>query len=239
MRLPSLLLIGALAALSLTAISAEARFRRFGWYGPGYYQPSYSSYSYYDPCCAMGGYGSSYASPGYAMDCGSPMTYPAAGYSSVSSDTYQASYTSSYAPPSYGSSSCESSSYGSPSYATPRQGPQLYVPQGDEYASAPQPAANFTIAAYDNYFEPKTLNIPPGTVVQFVNKGEHAHTVTARDGSWDSGDIQPGATYSARFQYAGSYDINCRHHTKDKMEATITVGEAPRSALGTRTAPRY
>src|SRR5512138_1719824 len=42
-------------------------------------------------------------------------------------------------------------------------------------------AATVTVGAYDNYFEPKTICVPPGTTVRWVNYGTHHHTVTSRD----------------------------------------------------------
>jgi putative membrane protein len=45
--------------------------------------------------------------------------------------------------------------------------------------------------------------------------------VSDADGRWDSGDIQPGASFSARFQFPGKYNYLCRHH--QGMTGTITV----------------
>src|SRR5688500_4602362 len=57
--------------------------------------------------------------------------------------------------------------------------------------SAPSVASqSVTIGLYDNYFQPATITIAPGTTVRWVNYGRHAHTVTSNDRSWDSGDVQ-------------------------------------------------
>ena len=91
----------------------------------------------------------------------------------------------------------------------------------------------------DNYFEPTTLNIPPGTTVRWVNYGKHPHTVTSKDGGWGSGDIPRGAAYSATFQYPGTYYYYCRHHTKDKMQGTIVVGAGGRGGPGSSGSSGY
>ena len=113
-------------------------------------------------------------------------------------------------------------------YAPPRYNQPSY---GTGYTDA-GPTTSMRIGAYDNYFEPKTLKVQPGTTVRWVNYGRHAHTVTSSDGQWDSGDIPPGAAYSATFQYPGTYYYYCRHHTQDKMQGTIVVGQGSGSGGG-------
>jgi plastocyanin len=87
-----------------------------------------------------------------------------------------------------------------------------------------------------------TVNVPAGTgsntglnyspastklvvgvngTVTFVNRDTVVHTVTASDGSFDSGDISPGASWSHTFSAAGSYSFHCIYHSW--MKGTITV----------------
>jgi plastocyanin len=89
-----------------------------------------------------------------------------------------------------------------------------------------KPTTVTTVGAYDNRFSPQTINVQLGTTVRWVNYGQHAHTVTANNDSWDSGDIKPGAAYSATFKQPGTYYYYCRHHTQDKMQGVIVVGSA-------------
>lgn len=136
----------------------------------------------------------------------------------------------------HGGGACGAPSYSyapSPMYYSPRMsyrpapmyGERAYrPPQAPQPPQAPAAQAPVSIAAYDNYFEPKTINIAPGTTVRWFNAGQHPHTATAQDDSWDSGDIQPGASYSATFQHPGTYRYYCRHHTQDKMQGVIVVG---------------
>jgi plastocyanin len=107
-----------------------------------------------------------------------------------------------------------------------------YQPSYAPRYSRMRPTTTISVAAYDNYFEPKTINVQPGTTVRWMNYGRHAHTVTANDGRWDSGDIPPGAVYAATFQHPGTYYYYCRHHTKDKMQGTIVVGNGSGGSPG-------
>jgi plastocyanin len=72
-----------------------------------------------------------------------------------------------------------------------------------------------------NYF-PSTFRLVVGTnnTVTFVNQDSTKHTVTANDGSFDSTDIAPGASWTHTFA-AGTYAYHCSYHTW--MKGTITV----------------
>ena len=128
-----------------------------------------------------------------------------------------------------------------PMYYAPGQGAPFMLPRS--VGPAPMPAAPSTpttdaaIRAADNRFDPPTLNVQPGTTVRWTNSGTHAHTVTDRDGKFDSGDIAPGGTYSVTFQTPGTYRYYCKHHKG--MEGTIVVGTAkstgPTPATGAGT----
>ncbi len=115
--------------------------------------------------------------------------------------------------------------YAPPMYYQPMaySGPPMYYQPS--YAPGYSPARpTMVIGAYDDYFQPGTLNVQPGTTVRFVNYGRHTHTVTSKDGRWDSGDLPPGYSYSVTFVTPGTHYYYCRHHTKEKMQGTIVVG---------------
>ncbi|HEX3299783.1 MAG TPA: hypothetical protein VHW68_06680 [Actinomycetota bacterium] len=46
------------------------------------------------------------------------------------------------------------------------------------------------------------MRIQPGRAVEWTNDGETAHTITANDGSWYSGTLDP-ATFSRTFDAGG------------------------------------
>ncbi|MCS6902922.1 MAG: cupredoxin family copper-binding protein, partial [Candidatus Bipolaricaulota bacterium] len=61
-------------------------------------------------------------------------------------------------------------------------------------------------------FNPATVNITPGTTVTWVNEDSIAHTVTSRDGLFDSPTLSRGQRFSYKFDRAGTYGYFCKLH---------------------------
>ena len=102
--------------------------------------------------------------------------------------------------------------------------------------AAAQDAAAVSIVNFA--FEPATLEVPVGTTVTWTNNGGAPHTVTADDGAFDSGTLQPGASFSQTFSAAGTFAYHCTIHPQ--MVATIVVTEgaaAPAEEQPAATAP--
>ena len=72
--------------------------------------------------------------------------------------------------------------------------------------------ATVVIEMSDNDFTPAVVRVAPGTTVVWRNTGRNPHTVTADDGSWDSGDIIPGAEYRRTFPDPGVIRYFCVPH---------------------------
>jgi plastocyanin len=70
-------------------------------------------------------------------------------------------------------------------------------------------------------FNPKRLEIAPGTTVRWTNDDQLVHTVTADDGSWDSGPIEPGQSWSHTFAQPGEFAFHCTPHPF--MKAVVVV----------------
>jgi len=70
-------------------------------------------------------------------------------------------------------------------------------------------------------FSAATLNVATGTTVTWTNNDATTHTVTADDGSFDSGNIAPGATFSHKFSSAGTVPYHCSIHTM--MKASVVI----------------
>lgn len=51
-----------------------------------------------------------------------------------------------------------------------------------------------------------------GQSVTWINIGRQPHTITARDGSFDSGILESGESWSHTFPTAGSFAFHCRVH---------------------------
>lgn len=87
-------------------------------------------------------------------------------------------------------------------------------------AETPQPgAAAVTIRDFE--FEPDTVTIRAGGTVTWMNEGPSTHTVSADDGSFESGDLARGATFSYTFEQPGTYSYHCKPHPF--MRARVVV----------------
>jgi len=71
-------------------------------------------------------------------------------------------------------------------------------------------AARVTIQ--NSVFTPSEVTIMVSGSILWVNSDETVHTVTAKDGSFDSGDLQPGATFDATFNTVGPHPYFCKYH---------------------------
>lgn len=72
-------------------------------------------------------------------------------------------------------------------------------------------------------FDPAQLSVVAGTAVRWRNDGDHPHTVTADDGSFDSVVIKPGSAWTHRFERPGDYRYHCRPHPW--MRGIVRVAE--------------
>jgi uncharacterized membrane protein len=70
-------------------------------------------------------------------------------------------------------------------------------------------------------FQPAELTVHPGETVEFKNEDIVAHTVTADDGSFDSGLIQPGSSWKMTVQKTGTLAYHCTPHPN--MKATLVT----------------
>jgi plastocyanin len=66
-----------------------------------------------------------------------------------------------------------------------------------------------------------TVAIGVNNTVTWVNNDNAAHTVTARDGSFDSGNLGSGDSYTYTFTTPGTYRYYCAYHSW--MVGTVVV----------------
>ena len=78
------------------------------------------------------------------------------------------------------------------------------------------------VAIADFTYTPPDLHIQPGDTVTWTNNGPSEHTVTAKDGSYDSDTMSVDETFSHTYPKAGTYDYICSLHP-DQMQGTIVV----------------
>ena len=86
---------------------------------------------------------------------------------------------------------------------------------------APPDATGSAVSIASFKFEPATLTISVGTTVTWTNNDSASHTVTADDGSFKSGTLGKGGTFSQTFATAGTFAYHCNFHSS--MTATVTV----------------
>jgi plastocyanin len=72
--------------------------------------------------------------------------------------------------------------------------------------------APISVAIKSSTFTPDIVEISKGTTVVWTNDDGVKHTVTSISGAFDSGNIDPGKTYSYTFNQAGPFEYNCAIH---------------------------
>ncbi len=83
-------------------------------------------------------------------------------------------------------------------------------------------------------FTPPVIHVSPGTTVVWSNGTSLQHTVTADDGSFDSGPLHGGDTFSQTFDTPGVYQYFCQPHGSaglHGMSGAIVVDD-PNAAAG-------
>lgn len=124
----------------------------------------------------------------------------------------------------------------------PMRGPmQGYLPPRAPAQTAPAaasaaPVASATLAVDDApasgdvavriaqmQFSPAQITVKRGATVTWTQMGNIPHTVTARDGSFDSQTLGANARYSETFEEPGTYDYFCSLHPT--MQGQIVVVE--------------
>lgn len=85
--------------------------------------------------------------------------------------------------------------------------------------NAPPAAASAAVEISGFAFSPSNLAVAKGTTVTWTNKDSVGHTVTS--GSFDSGTVPNGGTFSFTFTQDGTYGYHCSIHPS--MTGTITV----------------
>jgi plastocyanin/uncharacterized membrane protein len=74
-------------------------------------------------------------------------------------------------------------------------------------------------------FQPAELTVKPGETIEFKNEDIFAHTVTAEDGSFDSGLIQPGSSWKMTMPNVASLAFHCSPHPNMKGRLVAAAGE--------------
>ena len=97
---------------------------------------------------------------------------------------------------------------------------------GQESTAIP---ANSTVVkivanAGSNSFSPNPVEVKVGETVTWINDDSGRHTVTSKDGTFDSGAMGKGESFSFTFDKAGKYPYFCSPHPG--MVGTVVVTES-------------
>jgi Plastocyanin len=97
-------------------------------------------------------------------------------------------------------------------------------------------AATVTVAAMNYEFQPASRTVAVGDVVRWTFSGD-PHSVTSRDGLFDSGVTNPGGSFQFKFVTAGTYRYYCQVHP-EQMFGTIVVKASATPKPTVRSTPR-
>ncbi|HEX2173838.1 MAG TPA: cupredoxin domain-containing protein, partial [Dehalococcoidia bacterium] len=118
-------------------------------------------------------------------------------------------------------------STGPPAAAGEQVGTPIAAPAEATETSAPGELADgeasegTSVEIKDYAFNPPTLTVPAGSTVTWTNVDAVPHTATAQDGSFDSGNLNPGQSFAFTFPTPGSHPYVCQYHAG--MQGTIVV----------------
>jgi plastocyanin len=101
----------------------------------------------------------------------------------------------------------------------------LVAALGASHVSAPDVrGAEHAVQVAGFAFGPTTLTVSVGDTVTWSNADSAAHTVSAENGAFDSGNLDEGQAFSLTFDAPGTYIYRCDYHSE--MTGTIVVQAA-------------
>jgi len=80
-----------------------------------------------------------------------------------------------------------------------------------------------TVSMKGMRFYPKTIEIPAGTTVEWVNESDGWHNVVLQDGSFSSSLVKKGETIRYTFSKSGTYRYYCQPHRIMGMKGVVVV----------------
>ena len=92
---------------------------------------------------------------------------------------------------------------------------------GSSYGNGGGNNTGNSVSIQNMAFSVASLSVAKGTTVTWTNNDAMAHTVTADDASFDSGNIAPGAKFTHTFSAAGTVAYHCSIHPG--MKANVVV----------------
>ncbi|NNN21592.1 MAG: hypothetical protein HKL80_06260 [Acidimicrobiales bacterium] len=100
------------------------------------------------------------------------------------------------------------------SCSSPAAPPSQPTTSGHNTNQASNQTSSSTITIQNYAFSPSPLTVSPGETVNVQNHDQMAHTVTAKDQTFDTGAIPAGSSTSFKApSKAGTYAYSCTFHT--------------------------
>jgi plastocyanin len=102
--------------------------------------------------------------------------------------------------------------------------------------STPTAPSSASVSIPGRSFSPASVTIAVGGTVRWTNSDRDSHTVTADSGSFDSGILAAGGTFSHTFSAAGTFAYHCEIHP-DMRGTVIVTGAGGTTGSGAAPAP--
>jgi plastocyanin len=91
------------------------------------------------------------------------------------------------------------------------------------YVQPTQTLKDVTVIVDGQGYHPPSVTITAGQTVSWYNaERDGAHSATADDFTWDTGDMWPFATCWITFEQPGVYYYHCMHHPEEVGEVIVT-----------------
>ncbi len=88
-------------------------------------------------------------------------------------------------------------------------------------STMPSEQADHVIEIYKMKFQTKVLNVKISDTVTWINKDIVPHTVTAKDKTWDSGQLKKGERFTLTITGQTSLDYFCYYHKQMKAKLVL------------------
>jgi plastocyanin len=108
----------------------------------------------------------------------------------------------------------------------------------NEKSSSTQQGGNvWGVSIQDYFFEPAEASVESGDEIVFTNEGAEPHTVTTADGQFDSGVLNPGASFTITVSEPGTLTYYCAIHPEMVGNVTVRGGSGGGAGVGEEAAP--
>ncbi len=94
-------------------------------------------------------------------------------------------------------------------------------------AASRSPGKLHTIRIENVQYQRQSLRVQRGDRIVWINNDLVPHTVSADSGSFDSGDLSPGARWTYTASAAGTFAYHCRYHPTMIARLIVKDGQAP------------